>query len=197
MRTDEQVVRGWLAHPVADRVMALVEDGSIAGALGREVERLRAENRRLRAAARVLCEVTGELDDDGAFQACPQASLTMTDREAIAPWVEGAWRALQGLVGGGADPVPAVITGRCTCDDFCDDPCPHHGWGQMECACGVRVRAPLVAKTGFSVTCPSCQRGYDGNDDGGHGHWVQRRDSSRCPICGCPANSADCQRSHP
>lgn len=55
--------------------------------------------RKVADAARELLSVTGEIDDDGAFQACPQSSLTSADREEIAPWVEGQWRALSALVG--------------------------------------------------------------------------------------------------
>jgi hypothetical protein len=50
-------------------------------------------------AARDLLAVTGEIDDNGAFQGCPQSSLTASSREEIAPWVEGNWRALSALVG--------------------------------------------------------------------------------------------------
>jgi hypothetical protein len=169
--THERVVRGWLAQPAVARVMALVEDGSIAGALAAELERLRAELARVRAVADALLAVTGEVDDDGAFVPCPQASLTMAVREALAPWVEGAWRTLAGVVRPPEAPVPLAVEGRCTCDDFCDDPCPHHGWGQMECACGERVRAPLVVRAGWPLVCPDCGRGYVGVEDGSHGHW--------------------------
>lgn len=55
--------------------------------------------RKVADAARELLSVTGEIDDDGKFQACPQSSLTGTAREAIAPWVEDQWRALSALVG--------------------------------------------------------------------------------------------------
>lgn len=55
--------------------------------------------RKVADAARELLSVTGEIDDDGVFQACPQASLTGVDREEIAPWVEGQWRTLSALVG--------------------------------------------------------------------------------------------------
>ena len=89
-------------------------------------------------------------------------------------WLRSAGR------GGGAEPLPAspaeapvplAVEGRCTCDDFCDDPCPHHGWGQMECACGERVRAPLVVRAGWPLVCPDCGRVYVGVEDGSHGHW--------------------------
>jgi hypothetical protein len=39
--TNKQVVDAWLKMPPADRVMAMVEDGSIAVALAQEIERLR------------------------------------------------------------------------------------------------------------------------------------------------------------
>src|SRR5574343_1248412 len=62
-------------------------------------ETAEAAMRKVADAARELLSVTGEIDDDGAFQACPQASLTGTDREEIAPWIECQWRGLSGLVG--------------------------------------------------------------------------------------------------
>ena len=55
--------------------------------------------RKIADAARELLSVTGEIDDDGKLQPCPQASLTGTDREAIAPWIEEQWRSLSALVG--------------------------------------------------------------------------------------------------
>jgi len=38
-----------------------------------------------------LLDVTGEYDEDGDWQACPQSSLTATDRDEIKIWVKGWW----------------------------------------------------------------------------------------------------------
>ncbi len=54
---------------------------------------------RVADAARELLAVTGEIDDDGMFQGCPQSMVSIADREAIAPWVEEKWRTLSALVG--------------------------------------------------------------------------------------------------
>lgn len=59
---------------------------------------------------------------------------------------------------------------RCTCDDFCDCPCPVHGFGEMACECGRSIRAPLVAYEGWELHC-DCGKHYVGMEDGAHGHW--------------------------
>lgn len=49
------------------------------------------------------CDGVGRIaerkDDDGAFQGCPQSTMSIAAREAIAPWVEEQWRTLSALVG--------------------------------------------------------------------------------------------------
>jgi len=64
----------------------------------------------------------------------------------------------------------------CTCDDFCDSPCPEHGYGELNCWCGHRFIAPLVAKAQMVTTCPVCLRTYHGVDAGGPGYWEVRVD---------------------
>lgn len=84
------------------RVRAVTIEPGGAGAVAvEEVVCETTENamRKIADAARELLSVTGEIDDDGEFQACPQSSLTGTDRRAIAPWVEDQWRSLSALVG--------------------------------------------------------------------------------------------------
>ena len=60
---------------------------------------------------------------------------------------------------------------RCTCDDFTDAPCPTHGYGELDCWCGHRFPAPIVAKARMIVTCQVCQRRYEGVEDCANGHW--------------------------
>lgn len=92
--------------------------------------------RRVADSARELLSVTGEIDDDGKFQACPQSSLTGTDREAIAPWVEGQWRALSALVG---------------CVGMRTLPCRGCG-GDGQTAQDVPVRCPVCNGSGVEVS---------------------------------------------
>lgn len=60
---------------------------------------------------------------------------------------------------------------RCTCDEHCDDPCPQHGYGLLQCECGHKTEAPLVARSHLTVTCEVCQRWYVGVEDSAHGYW--------------------------
>jgi rubrerythrin len=55
--------------------------------------------RKIADAARELLSVTGEIDDDGAFQGCPQSMISIEHREALTPWLEDRWRTLSALVG--------------------------------------------------------------------------------------------------
>lgn len=59
---------------------------------------------------------------------------------------------------------------KCDCDTFSDDPCPSHGYGTMECECGVAIKAPLVVREGWDLMC-SCRRRYIGVEDAAHGYW--------------------------
>jgi len=55
--------------------------------------------RKVADAARELLSVTGEIDDDGVFQGCPQSMISIEHREALTPWLEERWRDLSVLVG--------------------------------------------------------------------------------------------------
>jgi len=60
----------------------------------------------------------------------------------------------------------------CTCDAMGESPCHIHGYGQLECECGVRFRAPLHAKSFMLIQCPSCGQRFSGHEEHcGPGCW--------------------------
>jgi len=61
---------------------------------------------------------------------------------------------------------------KCTCDDIGESPCEEHGYGELECECGVRFRAPLIAKSFIAIQCPACSQRYAGYEEHcGPGYW--------------------------
>ena len=60
---------------------------------------------------------------------------------------------------------------RCSCDDIGESPCEEHGYGELDCECGTRFRAPIVAKSFLLIQCPDCGHKYAGMEDCGNGHW--------------------------
>lgn len=63
-------------------------------------------------------------------------------------------------------------TGSCTCDKFCDDPCPQHGWGTFICHwCKAPIDAPLSVSSYMKVVCKFCGSVYVGQEDDAHGYW--------------------------
>jgi len=67
---------------------------------------------------------------------------------------------------------------RCSCDDIGESPCEEHGYGELDCDCGTRFRAPIVAKSFLLIQCPDCGHKYTGREDCGNGHW------ETVPPCG-------------
>lgn len=45
--------------------------------------------------------------------------------------------------------------------------------GEMDCACGARIRGVPVACCGAKVSCPYCRRIWVGTGDAAHGHWEE------------------------
>lgn len=43
--------------------------------------------------------------------------------------------------------------------------------GEMDCACGARIRGVPMACSGATVRCPYCLRIWIGIGDASHGHW--------------------------
>jgi DnaJ-class molecular chaperone len=60
---------------------------------------------------------------------------------------------------------------RCSCDDIGESPCEEHGYGELDCECGTRFHAPIVAKSFLLIQCPDCGHKYTGREDCGNGHW--------------------------
>ena len=62
----------------------------------------------------------------------------------------------------------------CTCDEMGESPCPEHGYGQLECDCGVRFRAPIVVKSFMALKCPACGQCFAGYEENcANGCWYK------------------------
>ena len=92
---------------------------------------------------------------------------------------------------------------RCSCDDIGESPCEEHGYGELDCECGTRFHAPIVAKSFLLIQCPDCGHKYTGREDCGNGHWEtvlpcgscdgtgqikERRDPDTCMCSRCCAD---------
>lgn len=60
--------------------------------------------------------------------------------------------------------------GTCSCDSFCDDPCPQHGWTSFTCGwCKEPVGAPISPYHGTIVICRFCESIYECHEHAVHG----------------------------
>lgn len=72
---------------------------------------------------------------------------------------------------------------RCTCDCIGESPCKEHGYGQLECGCGLRFTAPLVAKSFLTLLCPHCGQHYVGYEENcGNGCWKKITRKEYCNM---------------
>lgn len=61
---------------------------------------------------------------------------------------------------------------KCSCDEIGESPCKVHGYGLLECECGMRFTAPLCPKDFQVIQCPACGMCYSGQEErGGPGFW--------------------------
>jgi len=61
---------------------------------------------------------------------------------------------------------------KCTCDGIGASPCRQHGYGLLECECGMRFTAPLCPKSFMQIQCPACGQCYSGQEETcGPGCW--------------------------
>lgn len=61
---------------------------------------------------------------------------------------------------------------KCTCDEIGESTCKEHGYGLLECECGMRFTAPLRPKSFNLIMCPACGKYYAGQEEScGNGCW--------------------------
>jgi hypothetical protein len=82
--------------------------------------------------------------------------------------------ALCGVLWGRCNGAWVEVPASCTCDDMGESPCPEHGYGQLECECGVRFRAPIVVKSFMALKCPACGQCFAGYEENcANGCWYK------------------------
>jgi len=68
---------------------------------------------------------------------------------------------------------------KCTCDEIGESSCREHGYGLLECDCGMRFTAPLHVKSFMLIQCPACGQSYAGYEDFCNGMWKKITEQER------------------
>ena len=73
---------------------------------------------------------------------------------------------------------------KCTCDEIGESSCREHGFGLLECDCGMRFTAPLHVKSFTLIQCPACGQSYAGYEDCCNGMWKKITEQERSEHVG-------------
>lgn len=68
---------------------------------------------------------------------------------------------------------------KCTCDEIGESSCREHGFGLLECDCGMRFTAPLHVQSFMLIQCPACGQSYAGYEDCCNGMWKKITEQER------------------
>jgi hypothetical protein len=84
-----------------------------------------------------------------------------------------------GLCLSGFDRVQGGESMKCSCDEIGESSCHEHGFGLLECDCGMRFTAPLHVKSFMLIQCPACGQSYVGHEDCCNGMWRKITEQER------------------